>query len=66
MLLLMLFSLLMEYNLMKLIAHENEGLLQVQFQTFCTYSKNSDYQPSLIRQGIGGYRIRKIRLRSQF
>lgn len=39
----MLSSPFIEYNLMKLIAHENEGLLQVQLQTFYKYSKNSTY-----------------------
>lgn len=30
---------------MKPIAHENEGLLQVQLQTFYKYSENSAYSP---------------------
>lgn len=43
MLLLLLSSPFIEHNLMKLIAHENEGLVQVQLQTFYKYSKNSAY-----------------------
>lgn len=41
----------MECNLTKQIAHESEGLLQVQLQTFYKYSRNSTLQP-LVRKHL--------------